>query len=67
MTTHGALMFGSDNKHSIEKARRELGFEPKVDLRTGIRLASEWFNAGGMNTPSVTETSRNAPLAGAAR
>ncbi len=67
VTTHGALMFGSDNKHSIEKARRELGFEPKVDLRTGIRLASEWYNAGGMNAPSVTEVSRNAPLAGAAR
>lgn len=67
VTTHGALMFGSDNKHSVEKARRELGFEPKVDVRTGIRLASAWFNAGGMTTPSATDASRNAPLAGAAR
>ncbi len=66
-TTHGALMFGGDNKHSIEKARRELGFEPEVDLRTGIRLAAEWFNAGGMNAPSVTAASQNAPLAGAKR
>ena len=65
VTTHGALMFGSDNKHSIEKARRELGFEPKVDLRTGIRLAAEWFNAGGMNEVAVTQASQNAPLAGA--
>ena len=61
----GAMMFGSDNKHSIEKARRELGFEPKVDLRTGIRLAAEWFNAGGMEQPSVTAASQQAPLAGA--
>lgn len=58
VTTHGALMFGSDNKHSIEKARRELGFEPQVDMRSGIRLASDWFNAGGMNTPSVTAASQ---------
>jgi nucleoside-diphosphate-sugar epimerase len=64
-TQLGALMFGSDNKHSVEKARRELGFEPKVDLREGIKLAAEWFNAGGMEQPSVTQASQNAPLAGA--
>jgi len=60
-------MFGSDNKHSVEKARRELGFEPKVDLREGIKFAAEWFNAGGMQQPSVTLASQNAPLAGATR
>jgi len=49
----------------VEKARRELGFEPKVDLREGIKLAAEWFNAGGMDQPSVTEASQKAPLAGA--
>jgi nucleoside-diphosphate-sugar epimerase len=46
VTRLGALMFGSDNRHSVEKARRELGYEPKVDLREGIRLAAAWFNAG---------------------
>lgn len=65
VTELGALMFGSDNRHSVEKARRELGFEPKVDLREGILLAAEWFNAGGMNQPFVTQASQNAPLAGA--
>jgi nucleoside-diphosphate-sugar epimerase len=44
VTQLGAMMFGSDNKHSVEKARRELGFEPKVDLREGIKRAAEWFN-----------------------
>lgn len=63
VTQHGTLMFGTDNKHSIEKARRELGFEPKVDLREGIRRAAAWFNAGGMNQPSVTQASQNAALA----
>jgi nucleoside-diphosphate-sugar epimerase len=65
VTQLGAMMFGSDNRHSVEKARRELGFEPKVDLREGIKLAAEWFNAGGMDQPSVTEASQKAPLAGA--
>ena len=67
VTQLGAMMFGSDNRHSVEKARRELGYEPKVDLRTGITLAAEWFNAGGMNEIAVTQASQNAPLAGATR
>src|SRR6266851_10433863 len=67
VTQLGALMFGSDNKHSVEKARRELGYEPQVDLRTGIKLAAEWFNAGGMNEVAVTQASQNTPLAGATR
>src|SRR6266849_5624696 len=67
VTQLGAMMFGTDNKHSVEKARRELGYEPQVDLRTGIKLAAEWFNAGGMNEVAVTQASQNAPLAGAMR
>ncbi len=67
VTQLGAMMFGSDNKHSVGKARRELGYEPQVPLREGIKLAAEWFNAGGMNKPSVTQASQNAPLAGALR
>jgi len=47
VTQLGAMMFGTDNRHSIEKARHELGYEPKVDLRDGIKLAAEWFNTGG--------------------
>ncbi|HEU5378695.1 MAG TPA: NAD-dependent epimerase/dehydratase family protein, partial [Ktedonobacteraceae bacterium] len=64
VTPLGVLMFGSDTKHSVEKARRELGYEPKVDLREGIKLAAEWFNAGEMNQPFVTQASQYAPLAG---
>jgi len=67
VTQLGAMMFGSDNRHSVEKARRELGYEPKVDLRTGITLAAEWFNAGGMDEVAVTQASQAAPLAGAVR
>ena len=65
VTQHGVMMFGTNNRHSIEKARHELGYEPQIDLREGIQLAAEWFNAGGMGQPATTEASRYAPLAGA--
>jgi len=67
VTQLGAMMFGSDNRHSVEKARRELGYEPEVDLRTGITIAAEWFNAGGMDEVAVTQASKGSPLAGALR
>jgi nucleoside-diphosphate-sugar epimerase len=37
----------------------------KVDIREGLRLATEWFNAGGMEQPFVTQASQYVPLAGA--
>ena len=64
VTRLGAMMFGTDNRHSVEKARRELGYEPKVDIREGIRLAAAWFNAGGMEQAFVTLSSQYAPLGG---
>src|SRR5579859_1353384 len=67
VTRLGAMMFGTDNRHSIEKARRELGYEPKVDLREGIRLAAAWFNTGGMEQPSITQASQYASLGGVRR
>lgn len=64
VTRVGTLMFGSDNRHSVEKARRELGYEPKVDIREGLRLSADWFNSGGMEQPFITDASQYAPLAG---
>jgi nucleoside-diphosphate-sugar epimerase len=43
VTRHGVQMFGSHNPLCIEKARRELGYEPQVPLREGIRLAGAWY------------------------
>jgi len=65
VTRLGTMMFGTDNRHSVEKARSELGYEPKVDLREGIRLAAAWFNTGGMEQPFVIQASQYAPLGGA--
>src|SRR5713226_101518 len=58
VTRLGVMMFGTDNRHSVEKARSELGYEPRVDIREGIRLAAAWFNAGGMEQLVVTQASQ---------
>jgi nucleoside-diphosphate-sugar epimerase len=43
VTRMGVTLFGADNRHSIDKARRELGFDPKVNLREGVRLSTIWY------------------------
>jgi nucleoside-diphosphate-sugar epimerase len=43
VTRLGVMLFGGDNRHSIERARRELGYAPRVPLREGVRLAGEWY------------------------
>jgi nucleoside-diphosphate-sugar epimerase len=54
VTRHGVQMFGSHNPLSIDKARRELGYEPKVPLREGIRLAGSWYRENVLgHAPSV--------------
>jgi dihydroflavonol-4-reductase len=64
VTQLGAMMFGTDNRHSVEKARRELGYEPNVDLREGIKLAAEWFNAGGMTQSALAQVFQQISLKG---
>ena len=64
-TRLGVLLFGTDTRHSVEKARRELGYEPKVTLREGISLTAAWFNTCGLDKPAVTQNSQYVTLAGA--
>jgi dihydroflavonol-4-reductase len=64
VTRLGVMMFGSDNRHSVEKARSELGYEPQVEIREGISLAATWFNAGGMEQPGMVQASQYATLGG---
>lgn len=42
VTRLGVKLFGTDNRHAIDKARRELGYRPGVSLREGVRLAAAW-------------------------
>jgi nucleoside-diphosphate-sugar epimerase len=52
LTRLGVNVFGTSNRHSIDKARTRLGYSPRVALREGIRLAAapeprELATAGG--------------------
>ncbi|HEU5349868.1 MAG TPA: NAD-dependent epimerase/dehydratase family protein [Ktedonobacterales bacterium] len=53
VTRLGVKLFGTDNRHSIEKARVQLGYAPRVSLHEGIRLAAEWYRNGA---PALTAT-----------
>lgn len=43
VTRLGVKLFGTDNRHAIDKARRELGFSPQLDLREGVHRAAAWY------------------------
>jgi nucleoside-diphosphate-sugar epimerase len=45
VTRLGVKLFGTDNRHSVDKARHELGYRPEVGLREGVRLAASWYLA----------------------
>jgi nucleoside-diphosphate-sugar epimerase len=53
VTRLGVMLFGGDNRHSIDKARRELGYVPTVPLGEGIRLAAEWYRKHGAASAPV--------------
>jgi nucleoside-diphosphate-sugar epimerase len=46
VTRLGVKLFGTDNRHAIEKARDELGYRPRVALEEGVRLAARWYLYG---------------------
>lgn len=43
LTRHGVKLYGANNLLSIDKARRELGYEPKVSLTEAVRITSDWY------------------------
>jgi 2-alkyl-3-oxoalkanoate reductase len=45
VTRVGVKLFGTDNRHAIDKARKQLGYHPRVGLCEGIRLAADWYLA----------------------
>ncbi len=40
--------FSRRGTYSVDKARRLLGYEPKVDLAEGMRRTEAWLRAEGM-------------------
>ena len=53
VTRHGVTLFGTDNRHAIDKARRELGYSPQIGLSEGVRLAAAWYRA--LSQPAVLQ------------
>jgi nucleoside-diphosphate-sugar epimerase len=42
---YGLQLLGGENRFSISRARRELGFSPQVDLAEGVRRSVEWHRS----------------------
>ncbi|MEA2315465.1 MAG: hypothetical protein QOI03_2157 [Solirubrobacteraceae bacterium] len=42
---YGMQMLGGENRFSIHRARRELGFKPLVDLAEGVKRSVDWYRA----------------------
>ena len=51
VTRHGVKLYGADNRISIDKARRELGFAPQMPLREGVHIAAWWYQHQDSWTP----------------
>lgn len=43
VTRHGIKLYGANNLVSIDKARRELGFVPRVTMSDAVRLTCSWY------------------------
>jgi len=43
LTRLGVNVFGTSNRHAIDKARKELGYAPQVSLHEGVRLTGSWY------------------------
>ena len=47
LTRTAVELFGTDQNFSIDKARRELGYEPKVGFEEGMQRVEEWMRQTG--------------------
>ena len=60
ITRLGVAFFGTDNRYAIDKARRELGYTPRVAVRQGVRLAAAWYRQRDPERPSTAPAPRPA-------
>jgi nucleoside-diphosphate-sugar epimerase len=50
VTTYGITLLGGNQEFSIEKARRELGYEPQFDVIRGVSEGVGWYLAAKKGT-----------------
>lgn len=60
VTRHGVTLFGTDNRHSIDKARTELGYAPLVSIREGVQQACTWYQQ--YSTEHAPDTNSMPPM-----
>jgi nucleoside-diphosphate-sugar epimerase len=61
LTRHGVKLYGANNLISIDRARRELGFEPEVSLTDAVRLACNSYLDHNPRTATGTPVALSAP------
>jgi nucleoside-diphosphate-sugar epimerase len=62
-TRFGVAFLGTASETAIQRAQRELGYAPQVDLHDGIRLAAAWYlDRGGARSqlPSIAGVANEA-------
>lgn len=64
ITRLGVAFLGTHNEYAIGRARRELGYEPRVDLRDGVRSAAAWYREGDRAHPALPLVRRSAEEVG---
>ena len=62
VTRLGVKLFGTDNRHAIDKAQRELGYTPQVAIRDGIRRTAAWYTAQDQPEPYMAAVPQERPL-----
>lgn len=45
VTRYGVQLLGGENRFFVERARRELGFQPEVDMAEGVERTVAWVRA----------------------
>jgi nucleoside-diphosphate-sugar epimerase len=52
LTTYGITLIGGDQWFSIDKARRDLGYEPQYDIYRGIAEGIRWYQEAKKGQPT---------------
>lgn len=43
LMTYGVTLLGGDQRFSIDRARRELGYAPQIDVKRGVAEGVQWY------------------------
>jgi nucleoside-diphosphate-sugar epimerase len=58
VTRQGVMLYGTENRHSIDRARIELGYAPSVRLREGVSRTAKWYLEDRAGAPARADKTR---------